>query len=229
METISFKLPTIITQPKSYNYTTFTELTTNVYKFDNVELDKTNNFILLYNNALKIKNEPNNKQQAYNLFKECKNLIELNIDKYLDKDNNILYDVYINLALLASELNHSETEVSDNYEHTIFLFPDRSEPYYYWAIYCNKIRQHKKALELLLKAYAISYEDAKNKYPTTQIRAYGKFLYDEMSVAYYWLDNFKKSKQLIETIINDPDFHSCRERIQKNLDFCNEKLGIINI
>jgi hypothetical protein len=48
-----------------------------------------------------------------------------------------------------------------------------------------------------------------------------------MSVTYYWLGKYNKSKELIEKIINDNDFVNERERIKRNLDYCNEKLNCV--
>jgi tetratricopeptide (TPR) repeat protein len=172
---------------------------------------------MLYLLAMSYKNS--DKSKAYELFQKCKILINETIN------NDLFYDIFINLAITATELNYHSDEIATYYNKLISIFPDRSEPYYYWAIYCNKIRQFQKALDLLLFASQLSYDEAKIKYPQTNYRDYGKFLYDEMSVSYYWLNKYNKSKELILSIIDDPDFVSERDRIKRNLDYCNEKLN----
>lgn len=217
MNPVSFKIPDthVTNKNKCYEYT---QIVDNVYIFNNVTQSKNDNDIqMLYLLAMSYKNSDKNK--AYELFQKCKILINEIIN------NDLFYDIFINLAITATELKHSSDEIESCYSKLISNFPERAEPYYYWAIYCNKIQQFQKALELLLFASQLSYDEAKIKYPQTNYRAYGKFLYDEMSVSYYWLNKYNKSKELILSIIDDPDFVSERDRIKRNLDCCNEKLN----
>ena len=116
-------------------------------------------------------------------------------EKELDSsDKNKTYEVYINLALLTAETNGSLDNVSNYYNKAIQLCSDRAEPYYYFAIYCNKTQQYAKAYELLHLALNLSYETVQNKYENVQINAYGKHLYDELSVTCYWLQKYEESK-----------------------------------
>lgn len=222
MKKVIFPIPEsfITNKTEDLSYNTYKQITNNVYAFNNVQ-HSNDSIELLYSLAISSKN--NDKHKAYELFKECKSRINDGSNVSLD----LFYDVFINLAILATELNNSSEEIALYYEKLISIFPDRAEPYYYWAIYCNKIKHFQKALELLLSASQLTYDKSKIKYPETNYRAYGKFLYDEMSVTYYWLGKYNKSKELIEKIINDNDFVNERERIKRNLDYCNEKLNCV--
>jgi len=223
MNPVSFKIPATHVTNKNYtlneeHFNKYTQITDNVYVFNNVT--RTNNDVrTLYLLAMSYSNSDKNK--AYELFQKCRTLIDETTN------NNLCYEVFINMAITATELNHHSDEIATYYNKLISIFPDRAEPYYYWAIYCNKTKQFQKALELLLSASQLKYDESKIKYPETNYRSYGKFLYDEMSVAYYWLGKYNKSKELIEKIINDNDFVNERDRIKRNLDYCNEKLNCV--
>jgi tetratricopeptide (TPR) repeat protein len=126
--------------------------------------------------------------------------------------------------LLVSELNGSSEEIGKYYEESMKIYSDRAEPYYYWGLYCNQHRNFEKSYTLFKKAILISYKDAIIKYPETHYNVYGKYLYDELSVACYWLTKYDEAKNLLEKIINDPDFANSRERLQKNLVFTLKEL-----
>jgi len=51
------------------------------------------------------------------------------------------------------------------------------------------------------------------------IHAYGKYLYDNLSVACYWLKKYDEATKLLESIIDDPEFSEHKERLERNLVF----------
>ena len=71
------------------------------------------------------------------MFERCVTLI----DDYTKKE--IVYEIFINLALLVSEINNfsdiCKDDVAYYYKKALNIFSDRAEPYFYWSIYCNKI------------------------------------------------------------------------------------------
>ena len=226
MDKISFIIPTttttatttsasIINENKVNENNTYTKITTNVYRFNSVIniIDKST----LYNDALKYR-QIGDLNKSIELFK----MYEKELDSS-DKHKN--YEVYINLALLTAETNGNFDNVSKYYNKAIHLCPDRAEPYYYFAIYCNKNRHYEKAYELLIKALEMTYEDVKHKYNNVQTNAYGKHLYDELSVTCYWLQKYEESKTYLLKIINDDDFIDLKPRLSENLEQIEKEMN----
>lgn len=198
------------------NINDYVKISTNVYRFNGYVANLDDNIYVLYNNALELKKE--NKQEALIIFKKCKELINSKIKE------EIVYEILINLALLTSDLDMSVDEIENYYQESIKIYSDRSEPYYYWSIYCNKKRDFNKAYELLKKSQSLSYDIAKIKYPSTQLTAYGTYIYDELSITCYWLNKYEEAKELLEIIINEPYFTDHKERLERNLEFTKNKL-----
>jgi tetratricopeptide (TPR) repeat protein len=186
----------------------YTKITTNVYRFNSVHIiiDKST----LYNEALYYR-QIGNLHKSIELFK----MSEKEVDS---SDKNKTYELYINLALLTDEITGSFETVSNYYSQATQVCPDRAEPYYYFAIYCNKNHKYDKAYELLQTALEMTYEDVKDKYENVQISAYGKHLYDELSVTCYWLQKYEESKRYLLKIINDDDFIDLKPRLSANLE-----------
>jgi len=207
------QLTTTKEKNKIINITNYTKIAPNVYSFNSNKLDLINDIYILYNDACQVKHE--NKIKAIQMFKKCVELINDKIKK------EIIYEIFINLALLESETNGSSDIVADYYEKALSIFSDRAEPYFYWSIFCNKIQNFEKSHILLNKALLLSYDEAKLKYPGTQFTAYGKYLYDELAVSCYWLKKYDEAKKLLEQIIDDPDFANNKERIRQNLENIN--------
>jgi tetratricopeptide (TPR) repeat protein len=200
------------------NITHYTKIAPNVYTFIVDENIYSNNDIyILYNHACQVKKE--NKFKAIMMFKKC---VELINDK---TKKEIIYEIFVNLALLTSETNGQINDISYYYVKAISIFSDRAEPYFYWSIYCNKIRYFEKSYELLSNALSFSYDDVKQKYPDTQFTAYGKHLYYELSVSCYHLKKYDEGKLLLEKIIDDPDFSNIKEIIQNLLANMSEMLN----
>lgn len=199
--------------PKSGDYI---KIAPNVFTFNNSNVVLKNDIYLLYNNACNLKKT--DIPSAIYMFYKCEQLINNNT-----KDG-VKYEIFINLSLLLSENNGSCEEIEKYYKKAINIFSDRAEPYYYWALYCNKKQMFEKSYDLLKNALSLKYVDAVIKYPETQQTAYDKYLYDEISVTCYWLKKYSEAKKFIEKIIDDPDFSSCRERLLNNLKCINEGL-----
>lgn len=196
----------------------YSQIATNVYKFNSVKKDINDDIYILFDNASNYK-QNGDCQKALESFKECENKISDTTKK------DLIYKIYIELALTNTELNNTLGIISDYYIKAIQIYDDRAEPYYYWALICNKLKQYETAYTLLQKALTLSYEEAVIKYPTTQFTAYGKFLYDALSVSCYWLKKYEQSKQLLEEIINDSDYNFDRERLSNNLRATIEELN----
>ena len=196
---------------------TYSKITTNVYRFNsvNIIIDKST----LYNDACHYR-QIGDLYKSIELFK----MYEKELDDSI-VDTYKTYELYINLALLTSETNGSFENVSKYYNKAIQLCPDRAEPYYYFAIYCNKNQRYEKSYELLIEALNLSYDSVKHKYETVQISAYGKHLYDELSVTCYWLKKYEESKTYLLKIINDDDFIDLKPRLISNLEQIEKEMN----
>ena len=197
--------------------TDYVKIAPNVYKFGKNNFIIEDDIYVLYSNACEVKKE--NKYTAIEIFKKCYKL--MNDTTKID----VKYEICVNLALLLTETDGSSIEIFNYYEKALQYCSDRAEPYYYCALYCNKIKNFEKAYEMLKKALTISYDEANKKYPETQITAYGKYLYDELAVACYWIKKYDEAKLLLEQIIDDPDFSESNERIKSNLKFTIEAMN----
>ena len=137
---------TLNVQNKYIKKDEYTQITTNVYKFNNAnddtnetnetnETNDNNEIYILYSNACEMK--------SIDLFKQCKALIN-NTTK-----ENIIYEIFLNLALLTSIIGGPIDEVGQYYTEAIKIYSDRAEPYYYWGIYCNKNKDFNNSYDLL--------------------------------------------------------------------------------
>lgn len=201
---------------KYENINNYIQIAPNLYRFHTSNINKNNDIYLLYYNACQLKKTDIN--SAINMFYKCNELITN------DTKDSIKYEIFVNLSLLLTETNASYIDIEKYYKNAINIFSDRAEPYYYWAIYCNKQKMFEKSYELLKVALSFKYEDTIIKYPDTQRTAYDKYLYDEIAVSCYWLKKYNEAKIFLEKIIDDPDFSTSRERLLKNLKFSNEGL-----
>jgi len=198
------------------NITNYIKIAPNVYSFNSYHLLE-NDIYILYNNACQIKKE--NKIDAIKIFKKCVELITNKVKK------EIIYEIFINLALLLSDTNGTSDEIGNYYKEALNIFSDRAEPYFYWSIYSNRKHHFEKSYELLNKALLLSYDEAKIKYPGTQFSAYGKYLYNELYISCYSLKKYNEAKILLEKIIDDPDFSHSKERFKQNLENINTKIS----
>ena len=202
-------------------YNEYSKIKENVYKFNSVDIsiDVNDNINILYNSGSELR-KIGNYEKALKIFQLCEKKIDETVNL------NMVYEIYVNLALIHTSLNSSYETILTYYEKAMKIFKDRSEPYFYLALYCNHHKNFTKTYELLTYSITnLTYENVKSKYLNVQYNAYDKFLYDELSVACYWLGKYEESIELINKIINDKDFENIKERLNKNLKFAKEKLN----
>ena len=83
-------------------------------------------------------------------------------------------------------------------------FPDRAEPYFHIGAFCNRIGRHEDAYKYLTMALSCDINKIKEKYILfVDERAYGKNIYDELSVACFWLDRYKEGVSYLNQILDD--------------------------
>lgn len=137
------------------------------------------------------------------------------------------YESYLSLGKLTSQLKYPVERVVSYYIRAMEIFADRAEAYLELGRYYNMQKKFQEAYVLLKRAKNIQYCVAKEKYRLFVCRnAYDKYLNDELSVACYWLGKYDEAREYIMEIIDDPDFAGQRERINMNLKYTCDKLGI---
>lgn len=190
--------------------TKYAKLCQNVYKFTETITSETvaKNIYVLYNNACETKKK--DYIQALQMFKMCEEIINKGSTV---TDTNIIYEIYVNLALLSSDYD----DVKKYYTKAINIIDDRAEPYYYWSIYCNQHKLFEVSYTLLKHAINISYEQAKNKYAYVQRTAYDKYLYEDLSIACYELKKYDECKYYLEQLIYDNDFFDRKDNFIETL------------
>ena len=98
--------------------------------------------------------------------------------------------------------------------------------YFTLGHYFNIKKQSNKAYYYLKQAYLQNLTSVKQKYVLfVNEYNYGKHVNDELSVACYWTEQYKEGIQLIEEIIDDPQFAHDRDRLATNLGFLKSKIS----
>jgi tetratricopeptide (TPR) repeat protein len=156
--------------------------------------------------------------EALKLFDKCRSLIDATTKP------ETAYEIYVNLGLLLSGLDSPIEVAEHHYINASKYCPERAEPYFYLSIYCQRKLNYEKVYELLNKARLLSYDVANHKYPNVQRNAYGKYVNDNLADACYRLKKYDEAIELIECILDDPDFSEQRDRLNKNLALNRDEL-----
>lgn len=138
---------------------------------------------------------------------------------------DFLFESYLRLIIIFRELKYKYELVKNLYIKATYIFPTRAEPYVEFGTYCNQNKLFDEAYYVLKTAKNIDYNNNKKESNfDVNIKCYGKYINDELSISAYWIGNYDESKLLLEEIINDNDFLEHKERLYKNLEFANNKL-----
>jgi len=117
-------------------------------------------------------------------------------------------------------------EIKYEMDKAIEIFPDRSEPYYYFGLYCNQIGNFELGYQYLIKSKSLSLDNAKSKYVLFIMdNCYGKFVNDELSVSCYWTGRYEEGLKYLNEIINDSDFSHHKERLDQNFIFFKNQMS----
>lgn len=139
------------------------------------------------------------------------------------------FEAQMRISLCMMKLNYSHDRIIQEMEKAISMFPDRAEPNYHIGAFCNRIGRHQEAYTYLTKALSIDINKVKEKYILfVDQEAYGKNLYDELSVACFWTDRYQEGLNYLNQIIDDEKFAEHRERLLTNKRHFNDRLGIPN-
>ncbi len=215
MKGVKFDLPEKL-QEKKKQINEYKKITDNIYTFDD-KLYK-NEIEDMYYKAVLLRKD-NKINESLKLFKECEKLIVTSNDT---KIINIYYEIYVNIALLIDQTYDNFEQIEKYYTFAKNIYPDRSEPYYYFAIYCNRISKFDKAYDLLKNILDIEYENSKKKYPTTAYNCYGEHLYFELSRSCYGLNKINEGVALLNKIKEKEDFIYLKNEITNMLTVMKE-------
>jgi len=135
------------------------------------------------------------------------------------------FEANLRLIECYKQLKFSTERIIEQGEATIRIFPDRAEPYYALAKYLNDVRRCDLAYPYFVQAKTKDLDEINKKYMLfVRKHNYGKWIYDEMSVACYWTQRYAEGKTLLLEIIDDPDFAEHKERFHKNLEHFNNMM-----
>ena len=131
------------------------------------------------------------------------------------------YYSYLQLGTLYSDFKKREQA----YLKAIEIIPYRAEAYLLLGTMYNQNKLHSDAYSVLSKARALSFENVQKKYILfLNERSYSKFVNDELSVACYWTERYQDGLELLNAIIDDPDFEWAKKRLTQNKKFFMEKI-----
>jgi glycosyltransferase involved in cell wall biosynthesis len=137
-----------------------------------------------------------------------------------------VYESYLRISELLILLERSYSEIERQINKTISIFPDRAEGYYILGKFCNENKLYDKAYILLKHALEKNYANICEKYTLfVRIHCYHKHLYDELSVACYWINKLDEGKKYLQEIIDDPIFSDDKKRFQDNMKYYNIKMN----
>jgi tetratricopeptide (TPR) repeat protein len=135
------------------------------------------------------------------------------------------FEAQMRVSQCLMRLEGNFDEIKMEMDRAITIFPDRSEPYYYFGVYCNQLGNFEMGYQYLKKAHKISLTDVQSKYILFVMNnCYGKFINDELSVSCYWTGRYDEGLKYLNEIINDPTFDEHKNRLTDNYNFFMEKL-----
>ncbi len=120
-----------------------------------------------------------------------------------------LYFSFIELGILHKILQFDSKKVINFFNQAIALLPDRHEAYYHLGLFYNQTKNYQSTYDCLINAMNLKQK---------------KFLYDELSVACYWLGRYSEGMDYLLQILHDPDFKEIHKRLLENERFFKEKL-----
>ena len=136
------------------------------------------------------------------------------------------FEANLRIAKCLMLLNKPVDDVINQMKKTINIFSNRSEPYFYLGRYLNVVGKFEDAYNYLKHAQQNDLEIIKKKYTLfVEKTCYGKYIKDELAVSCYWLGKYKEGLDLINTIIDDPDFDEHKQRLTDNIGYFNTKLN----
>ena len=167
----------------------------------------------VFNNAQNSRNQGNFTEsiQWYKLYTKLK-----------DPDPDELYISFIELGVLYKILHFDSKKIESFFLIAKEMTPDRAEAYYHLGLFYNQMKNYQESYNILIKGIEIPIN---KNYKFINEYVYGKYLYDELSVACYWIEKYTEGMFYLSQIFHDPDFEACKERLLKNETFFKEKMS----
>ena len=139
-----------------------------------------------------------------------------------------VFESNLRLCTCFMNLKYPLEKIIAQGEKTIGIYKDRAEPYYILGKYLNDKSRRDLGYAYLHEAKQKNLHEVNKKY-TLFVRKYnyGKYVNDELAVACYWTQRYQEGIELIQEIVDDPDFAHTKDRLLKNLAFCKIKLNTV--
>ncbi len=136
------------------------------------------------------------------------------------------FEAQMRVSKCMMSLNYNIENIVEEMERAILIFPDRAEPLHSLGAYCNKIGEHNLAYKYLTRALPIDINRVKEKYILfVDEQCYGKYVYDELSVACFWTERYNEGLQYLLQIIDDETFSHHKERLLENRQHFRDRMG----
>ena len=121
------------------------------------------------------------------------------------------------IAKILIRMKKPLSEIKAEMDKAISLIPDRAEPYLTMGKYLNNIRENELAYDYLRRGVAISLEQAQKKYVLFVNKyGYGKYFWDDLSIACYWTGRYDEGMEYLKKAMNDPELSVHMERFKEN-------------
>lgn len=131
-----------------------------------------------------------------------------------------VFESHMRIAKCMIHLKYEDDHIITQMNKAIAIFGDRAEPYYILGKYFNDKSNTALGYKYLKLAQQQKLSVVNEKYKLfVNPSAYGKYLNDELSVSCYWTKRYDEGLSLINEIIDDEDFKSNKQRIEKNKQF----------
>ena len=135
------------------------------------------------------------------------------------------FESHMRIAMCLMELNASAEQVRAEMQKAINIFSDRSEPYYILGRYYNHNKMWNEGYSCLKECKLKSLDWVNSRYVLfVNEKAYGKYVNDELSVSCYWTGRYQEGLDLVNQIIDDPEFADWKERLTANKNFLLQKI-----
>jgi glycosyltransferase involved in cell wall biosynthesis len=139
------------------------------------------------------------------------------------------FEAQMRISICMMKLDYPHDRIIQEMEKAIAMFPDRSEPLFHIGAFCNRIQRHDEAYKYLTRALQNDINRIKQKYILfIDEQAYGRNLYDELSVACFWTNRFQEGLNYLNQIIDDEKYSDIKDRLLQNKRHFNDRMGISN-
>ena len=137
------------------------------------------------------------------------------------------FESHMRIARCMMLLGWDLGKIVDQMTIAIEMFPDRSEPLFHLGIYCNNHKQFDLSYKYLSQAKTKSLIEVQKKYSLfVDIRTYGDFVKDELSVACYWTGRYQEGYRYLTEIIETKNPDLDMERILGNKKHFQNMMGL---